>query len=157
MKHSIAKYPNLDILYTQAIVNKNGHETVSKCPTSFRELKRAFATRNPIIHPTVIFRRSAIIKIGNYDETLRYCEDLDLWLRALRNNLRIYAVDLPTIRYFAPIELRSKLNWKQNLKVRSKNLGTPNILISIFGILNLLIFTSIPKFIQRALYDYIKQ
>ena len=157
MEHAINKDPNFDILYTQAIVNKGGRERVSKCPTSIRGLTNAFAIGNPIIHPTVLFRRSAITEIGNYNETLRYCEDLDLWLRALRNNLRIHAVDIPTIRYFAPAQLRSKENWKQNLKVRINNLGAPNILISIFGISNLIIFNLIPKFLQRVLYDYVKK
>ena len=157
VENSINKYPNFDILYTQAIVNTCGFEKVSKCPTTIRTLMTAFAMRNPIIHPTVVFRRSTIIEIGNYNAALRYCEDLDLWLRALHNNLIFHAVDVTTVRYFAPANLRSKENRKQNLLVRINNLGSPNILISILGIANLVMFKLLPVFLQRILYDYAKK
>lgn len=157
VENTISKFPNFDILYTQAIVKRCGLENISKCPTTVRALSHAFVTRNPIIHPTVVFRRSAIINIGNYNSTLRYCEDLDLWLRALHNNLRFYAVNVATVRYFAPINLRSSENWKQNLLVRINNLGSPSYFISILGIINIAMFNLVPNFLKSALYDYFKK
>ena len=34
-----------------------------------------------ISHPSVMFRKSTIQKIGGYNESLHYAEDYDLWLR----------------------------------------------------------------------------
>ncbi len=36
-----------------------------------------------ITHPTVMFRKFAIQVIGGYDESIKYAEDYDLWLRLL--------------------------------------------------------------------------
>jgi glycosyltransferase involved in cell wall biosynthesis len=52
----------------------------SRYPLSPEEVRRAFAYTTPIVHPGVMFRRSAVMAAGGY----RACsdaEDLDLWLR----------------------------------------------------------------------------
>lgn len=36
---------------------------------------------NPLIHPSVMIRRTALDQLDNYDETLNGAEDYDLWLR----------------------------------------------------------------------------
>lgn len=43
-------------------------------------------------HPAVSFRRSVIAKLGCYRET-DYSEDLDLWIRILRENFEIHNLD----------------------------------------------------------------
>lgn len=60
------------------------------CPHSFRSvpltstaIRRCSRWRNPMNHPAVLLRRSAVLAVGNY----RHCpafEDYDLWLRLLR-------------------------------------------------------------------------
>ncbi len=37
--------------------------------------------RNPFVHSTVLFRRSAWSAVGGYDESLSMCVDYDLFLR----------------------------------------------------------------------------
>jgi hypothetical protein len=39
---------------------------------------------NEIFHSSVTFRRQLILGIGGYDESFKYAEDYDLWLRASR-------------------------------------------------------------------------
>eukprot|EP00986_Skeletonema_menzelii_P014693 scaffold10026_cov187-Skeletonema_menzelii.AAC.3 len=41
-----------------------------------------------ITHPTVMFRKSAIERIGGYDESINCAEDYDLWLRLLGEDCR---------------------------------------------------------------------
>ncbi len=36
---------------------------------------------NPLAHTTVMFRRDAVEAVGCYDESLRFAQDYDLWLR----------------------------------------------------------------------------
>jgi len=51
-----------------------------------------------INHPTVVYRRSRILEIGGYDESLRGLpEDYELWCRSLRNNLIIHNIAVPLI------------------------------------------------------------
>jgi len=45
-------------------------------------------------HSMFCFRKSAIIKIGNYDKNLRYAEDLDLIARILKNYGKIYNIKI---------------------------------------------------------------
>jgi len=50
-------------------------------------------------HPTVMYRRSKILALGGYDETLTYTEDADLWLRALAGGLRLDNLPEVLLRY----------------------------------------------------------
>lgn len=52
-------------------------------PTEDRDIRKALPFRFAICHPTVMFRRKLVIELGGY-EGLRFCEDLDLWLRMSR-------------------------------------------------------------------------
>lgn len=38
--------------------------------------------QNPIAHPSVIFKKDIFYKCGGYDDTYKYNEDFDLWMRA---------------------------------------------------------------------------
>jgi glycosyltransferase involved in cell wall biosynthesis len=49
-------------------------------PLSDLEIRRALPYRNPICHPTVIFRKSNILSIGGYMGSV-YAQDYDLWIR----------------------------------------------------------------------------
>lgn len=48
----------------------------------------------PLYHPTVMFRKNSILAIGGYKYGF-YGEDYELWLRCIKNNLKI--VNLPDI------------------------------------------------------------
>jgi glycosyltransferase involved in cell wall biosynthesis len=37
-----------------------------------------------VAHPAVIMRRNLILKVGEYREIFKHCEDTDLWLRAIQ-------------------------------------------------------------------------
>jgi glycosyltransferase involved in cell wall biosynthesis/precorrin-6B methylase 2 len=49
--------------------------------TKFLEIQKQIIYHNPIVHSTVMFRSSLIVKYGTYDERLNGAEDWDLWLR----------------------------------------------------------------------------
>jgi glycosyltransferase involved in cell wall biosynthesis/radical SAM superfamily enzyme YgiQ (UPF0313 family) len=52
-----------------------------KPPTKYEDIKKQFLVGNSIPHGTAMVRRSALIKIGGYDERYKYSQDYDLWLR----------------------------------------------------------------------------
>jgi glycosyltransferase involved in cell wall biosynthesis len=54
--------------------------------------------RNCVPHSSVLVRREAMIAAGGYDETLRTCEDWDLWVR-LRQHHRFVSLSEPLMEY----------------------------------------------------------
>jgi glycosyltransferase involved in cell wall biosynthesis len=57
--------------------------------------------------------RQVIEEVGNFDTTLRYHEDLDLWLRCLRHGCRVELVDEPcaVYRYLRPGATTTQNTW----------------------------------------------
>lgn len=43
---------------------------------------------NPVIHPTICFRKSKILELGSYDSNLKRRQDYDLWLRCAKAGLK---------------------------------------------------------------------
>lgn len=64
--------------------NPNEITSVREVPTELEEIKRMAYYRCPINHPTVMFRRDAVLDVGNYRE-MEYGEDYELCCRLLAN------------------------------------------------------------------------
>ncbi len=67
-------------------VEEAGQQVVSlkKVPGTNEGVRNYIKTRNPINHPCVMFKRSAVLKAGGYQEC-PYFEDYDLWARMMKN------------------------------------------------------------------------
>ena len=48
-----------------------------------------YMIRNPLNHPSVLFRKDDIIKVGSYRD-IELFEDYELWLRCIKNGLNIF-------------------------------------------------------------------
>lgn len=55
--------------------------------------------KNQIAHPTVMFRKDAILHEGGYDESFRYAQDYDLWSRLLQKGYRFSNIETPLLLY----------------------------------------------------------
>ena len=64
------------------IMNEQGKifKTI-KYPIENIELKKALIKYNPFFHPSVMMRKSAVENVGPYDESWRFAQDYELWLR----------------------------------------------------------------------------
>lgn len=71
---------------------------VSRYPIGELSLNRNFAFRNPIAHPSVMFRKSVIQSVGGYRSDFEGAEDLDLWIRVARK-YPVFVDNLPMTRY----------------------------------------------------------
>lgn len=67
-------------------------------PTQDAELRWALRFTNPISHPTVMLRRSAVLEAGNYREVQGGPEDYDLWVR-MAVIVRFANLDQPLLNY----------------------------------------------------------
>ena len=63
------------------LIDSSGHKLESVMPSlSDLEIRKELPFRNPICHPTVMLRRSAVISVGGYLGFI-HAQDYDLWLR----------------------------------------------------------------------------
>lgn len=69
-------------------------------PVRHDEFARAMRLRNPVNHPTVVFRRAAALDAGGYQD-LPYLEDYDLWARMLAGGARFTGVSRPLVAFRA--------------------------------------------------------
>jgi glycosyltransferase involved in cell wall biosynthesis len=64
----------------------------SQMPAENNAIRKSMIYRNPICHPSVIFRREVVLNVGGYLGGL-YAEDYDLWVR-LSNDPKIIFANL---------------------------------------------------------------
>lgn len=74
---------------------------------------------NCIVHPTAVFRRRLAIECGGYDESYRYAQDLELWLRL---GERGHLVNIPErlVRYRQHLGSVSGSNAEEQLKLMER-------------------------------------
>ena len=67
--------------WTQFIDSEGQNLYVKIEPEIHDEIVRLFATRNPFVHSSVMFRRNIASVIGGYDVSFKYAQDFDLILK----------------------------------------------------------------------------
>ena len=94
---------HIDILGTFAsIIDEDGEITAKqKMPLSHYEIVKMLVKLNPIIHPTIIFRKMALNRINFYNPKFSQNapEDYELWFRAVKSGLIFYNLPEYLIRY----------------------------------------------------------
>lgn len=75
--------------------------------------------RSPINQPTVLFRKSAVLKAGNYSN-LTVMEDYDLWMRMIENGMIFQNIDENLVYMRAPKDLYQRRGGVQYLKTYHK-------------------------------------
>ncbi|MEO0475284.1 MAG: glycosyltransferase [Planctomycetota bacterium] len=76
----------------------DGNQILSDYPTKDAEIRWALRFTNPVSHPSVMLRRSAVLEAGNYRDLPPGNEDYDLWVR-MALLVRFATLDQPLLRY----------------------------------------------------------
>ena len=97
-----AARPDLDILTTDAYLELDGRR-VRRCyeggwTFDVRDQRRAILERNFIFGLAAV-RRTAMLRVGGFDERIRWTTDWDLWVRLILAGSRAGAVDRPLAVY----------------------------------------------------------
>jgi glycosyltransferase involved in cell wall biosynthesis len=75
--------------YIEEFVFEPGDLKVERVlPTENNDLVNYSRYRNPLFHPTVMFRKSDINRCGSYESVINF-EDYYLWLKVIKTNLKI--------------------------------------------------------------------
>jgi glycosyltransferase involved in cell wall biosynthesis len=150
---------NLDIAVvggSMDIINEKGEITSHRnYAATFRKTKLFALMRNPLAHPTIMMRRNIIEKGFFYDETFFKAEDLELWLRLMKNGYKISNIPNTVLLYRVTGNLankRTRQNFIYNYNARIKNFSWYYPLWSITSILISMIYSLMPTIITSAVY-----
>ena len=96
----ISKNQDIDILGTNAEeLLENGHlGKIRIMPESNKDIRKKI-WKCPIIHPSVMYKRSKILAVGNYNINLKRRQDYDLWFRCYITKLVFHNLQKIGIRY----------------------------------------------------------
>lgn len=127
-------------------------------PCSYKEIRKFGRRRSPFNHPTVMFRKSAILRLGGYVAYGRK-EDLDLFIRAINNNY--YSENLSeSLLYYRTSEdnLKRRKTWincKEYILIMAGfyKKGYCSIVDLAYVIIGQLLLFITPAFIAKKLSD----
>lgn len=94
-------HPEVDVLGTwvdEFYETTSNVVSVRKVPESSSELYEFGKRRNPMNHPTVMFRKDSVLRAGNY-QTCMLLEDYYLWARMLQKGMVFHNIQEPLL-YF---------------------------------------------------------
>ena len=74
--------------YDEDMINITSHRVV---PQNDNDIKKMAKKRNSMNHVTVAYKKSKVLKAGNYQD-MPYFEDYYLWIRMISNNCKFYNI-----------------------------------------------------------------
>tara|TARA_Y100000590_G_scaffold307831_1_gene347558 strand:+ start:281 stop:1117 length:837 start_codon:yes stop_codon:yes gene_type:complete len=85
--HYLENNKNIDVLGSHMLdVTQKEEKYIQSMPLDHKKCFETFKYRNPLNHPTVVFRRSFFEKSGLYPTKFYHDEDSALWLNGFINN-----------------------------------------------------------------------
>jgi glycosyltransferase involved in cell wall biosynthesis len=150
----LTSHSDVDVLGTGMRIIDEGGKVLHRriYPSTHKLIDRKFIFTTAIAHPTVMVRRSVLLSAGGYDESFKFAEDLELWLRLLNIGAKFYNLADELILYRQSKTSRSINNWHSNIRARIKNLSFRFFPLNILSIIGILIWSLLPKFLQELIY-----
>ena len=98
----LQSHPEIAVLGSwMFVMNSHGvqNKHLYKVPQRHNDIVHFMLKENSMAHPSVIFKRSVILAVGNY-QRIPNVEDYDLWLRiAATHNYKLENLELPLVKY----------------------------------------------------------
>lgn len=90
------KHPEIDVVggWIEEFDEKTSYSAVKMMPETSEEIIKYARYRNPLNHMTVMFRKEAVLAVGNYAH-FPMLEDYHLWSRMLAKGMKMY--NLPEV------------------------------------------------------------
>lgn len=130
-------------------INRGGINITRNYPEHHKSILMGFFFYCPVAHPSVMVRRSILLNVGGYDESFLYCEDLELWLRLLRQGVKFANIQKVLMHFDDNgVIIRSQKHFLSNSRARLKHAS--NIIIGFSFIISLLHFL-IPKSLRKII------
>lgn len=131
-------------------------------PSDHDEIVRDLHWRNCISHPTIMFRRSAVLACGGYTD-VSFLEDYDLFLRLAAHGARFAARPTIAVQFrVTPAQLERRGGWgyaRRELRFRHAHARAgripPTVFVASAGMY--LAFRLVPPSFRRALYRLVRR
>ena len=154
--------PNIDIVGTYlSEIDENDQEIKSlvKFPLTHDLLYLSFSKRDPVAHPSVMFRRSFFIKSGNYPTDILLAEDTLLWYKGFLNDCNFANISYIGLKFrrsskFYDRRADKKKSFsllKYRINIINKELGY-GYFANIYAMVYFFISIS-PKQVKKILYE----
>lgn len=153
------KYPDLELVGSYAtMIDEEGKEINSMAaPTSQEDIYRKVWTC-PFIHPTVSFKKSALLCAGSYNSNSGpRQDDYELWFRCVEHGLKCKNIDEPLLyyRFFKDGIKRNNLKvgwWRAKVGIKGawRCKCSP---IAFIGVCYPLVRACMPLFIREKMYN----
>ena len=121
--------------------------SVRKVPKTLNDIQKYIKIQCPFNHSTVIIKKDALIKAGNYNSVKM--EDYDLWARMLLNGCKMENLDMVLGKNRTG---KSMYRRRSGIKQVAKAIEIENKLLS-YGIIN--IRTYISNIVNRAIFAFV--
>lgn len=81
-------------------IDEQGRDgAMRRVPETHESIVKMMLKANPLIHPSVMFRKEDILRVGGYNERYRVVQDYALWFQCVKAGLRLGNIPEPLIRY----------------------------------------------------------
>ncbi len=153
--------PGIDILGTWAAEFEKQPDDenvlIRKMPTKLGEIRDLVHYRNPLIHSSVMFRKNIFANIGLYNTKFINVQDLELWGRALKNDIKI--TNYPEVLiYYRVTDLVKKHSSLKRVIWQAKarySYNTYSLKLNILKVL-ILVFQMLPHQIKALFYERLR-
>ena len=131
---------------------------VREVPETDEEIRKYAKRRNPMNHMSVMFKKSKVLKAGNYQDMPGF-EDYYLWVRMMQNGCRFLNVQRPLMMVRGGSEMmrrRGGIQYIRRNAVFQKSLRKLNITNTFTMVLNCLARTTIalvPRQFREVFYQ----
>jgi len=143
-------------------MNEDGVLTnkVKEMPQTMSDIKKMMIYRNPINHPAVLFRKSAVLASGNYIGLYKQ-EDYFLWIRMIQQGFELANIHQPLVQMrmgASSYSRRGDMNIYHSSKVVSKYMLDHHMIsIRVYLMRNLLKWLTLrmPNGLRKFIYQNI--
>lgn len=154
----LAVHPEVDILGgAMNILNENSEQTsVRHYPPGGLKLLCWMALRDPVGHPSVMFRKRVFENGMYYDESMNTgCEDTEFWLRLRNHGYKIANIQEPLVDYRITVNMALKREKDNNANyiARKKNFSLRYFFLDSFSLAAFKIRMMIPTKCISWLYS----
>ncbi|WP_445667079.1 glycosyltransferase [Janibacter sp. FSL W8-0316] len=96
----LVAHPLVAVVGTGAFVMDEHSERTGVCLGAglAGNVRKALLYKNPLVHPSVMFRKSIVIGVGGYDESMSRVEDYELWLRVAAR-AEVHSIEQAFVEY----------------------------------------------------------
>ena len=132
----------------------SGKKTIKRSPQTHEKIKKYIKFRNPMNHPTIMFRKSVVQKVGGYLNLSRM-EDYYLWIRLISSGFLINNIARPLVVMNVKKDFYIRRSGFELLKseIVIQNILFKNGFNNLFYLIFIFFFKSIyhlsPRFIKK--------